>query len=291
MPQKLGIEIVSVNWRGAAVLAAGFLGLCGTQAACAGGVGLAAHRAIYDLVLDRSSQANDLADLTGRIVMEFSGSQCRGYSLALRFRTEIFDQEGDLRITDARTKTFEDGDGRGFEFVNETFVDDTLTEESRGKADRTDGSIAVALTRPDGKNFVLDGAVLFPTEQIVRIIEAGRSDQNFLQADVYEGLEDGETVYATTVVVGEGSDSSRDLGEEIAMAEAGVAGVMHWPVTVSYFDQETRGEQTPLYVMSFILYENGISRRLKIDYGDFIVIGRLTDLEMLPEAGCPAGGR
>ena len=279
--------MVSLRLRCMAAAVGGILMLYCSPTVHAGGVGLAAHRAIYDLVLDRSAQGANLADLTGRIVMEFSGSECGGYTVALRFRTEIFDQEGDLRITDARTKTFEDGNGRGFKFTNETFIDDTLTEESRGRANRTEAGISVALTRPGEKKFVLDDSVVFPTEQIVRIIEAGRSDQNFLQIDVYDGSEDGETVYATTVVLGAGSDSSVDVGDEVAVTDAGVAGIMHWPVTVSYFEQETRGEQTPLYVMSFILYENGISRRLKIDYGDFAITGRLSGLEMLPGGKCP----
>jgi hypothetical protein len=260
--------------------------LAGASTADAGTVGLAAHRAIYDLMLDRSVQAADLADMSGRIVMEFSGSPCSGYSVALRFVTEIANQDGDLRITDARTETFEEADGGGFKFTNETFIDDTLTEESRGRARRIEDGIAVALTKPRKKDFVLDKSVVFPTAQIVQIIEAARRDQNFLQVDVYDGSEDGETVYATTVVVGDGSTSSLDTGDEVAAREAGVAGLRHWPVTVSYFDQVGEGEQTPIYVMSFILYENGISRHLKIDYGDFAIVGRLTRLEMLAPAKC-----
>lgn len=253
----------------------------------AGPVALAAHRAIYDLKLDSSDRTADLADMNGRIVMEFSGSSCGGYSLTLRFVTEISDQNGDLRITDARSKTFEAGDGRIFEFTNETFIDENLTEESRGKADRTENGIAVALTKPSRKHFVLDKAVAFPTSQIVHIIEAAQRDQNFLQLDVYDGQEDGQTVYATTVVVGDGSRDSHDIGDEVATQDAGVAGLRHWPVTVSYFDQRGAGEQTPIYVMSFILYENGISRHLKIDYGDFAIVGRLAGLDLLPGADCP----
>lgn len=270
-----------------AATAVAFVVLAGALPAQAGTVGLAAHRAIYDLMLDRSEQTADLADMSGRIVMEFSGSHCSGYSVDLRFVTEIADQDGDLRITDARTETFENGDGSGFTFDNETFIDETLTEESRGRASRTGDGITVALTKPSKKNFTLDKAVVFPTAQIVQIIEAAQRDQSFLQVDVYDGSEDGETVYATTVVVGRGSDSSVDIGEEVAAREAGVAGLRHWPVTVSYFDQVGEGEQTPIYVMSFILYENGISRHLKIDYGDFAIVGRLTGLEMLAPAKCP----
>ena len=45
------------------------------------------------------------------------------------------------------------------------------------------------------------------------------------------------------MVIGEGSNASHDIGDETAATEAGVAGLQHWPVTVSYFDQETAGEQ------------------------------------------------
>lgn len=269
--------------------AAAIAAVCvGVAPALAGGGSLAAHRAVYDLMLDQSGHTTDLADMTGRIVMEFSGSECGGYSMALRFVTEISDQEGDRRITDARTRTYEGADGSDFKFTNETFIDDALTEESRGQASRTEAGVTVALSKPGKKDFVLDKAVVFPTAQIERIIEAARQNQNFLQIEVYDGTEDGETVYATTVLVGGGSNNSRDIGDEIAAEKAGVAGLRHWPVTVSYFDQETHGEQTPIYVMSFVLYENGISRHLKIDYGDFAIVGRLAGLEMLPLTPCPA---
>jgi EipB-like len=277
-----------LNWR---VLSTLVIAVCaaaaGTVPASAGGIGLAAHRAVYDLMLDRSEQADDLADMSGRIVMEFTGSECGGYSVALRFVTEIADQDGDLRITDARTETFEDRDGGGFKFSNETFIDEALTEESRGRANRTGDGVSVALIKPTKKSFILDKSVVFPTEQIIQIIEAAKRDVNFLQIDVYDGSEDGETVYATTVVVGDGSTNSTDIGDEVATREAGVAGLRHWPVTVSYFEQLGTGEQTPIYVMSFILYENGVSRDLKIDYGDFAIVGRLSGLEMFATERCP----
>ena len=51
-----------------------------------------------------------------------------------------------------------------------------------------------------------------------------------------------------------------------------------WPVTVSYYDRDakrTEGEQTPVYAMSFELYENGVSRSLVLDYNDFVIAGAL----------------
>jgi hypothetical protein len=60
-------------------------------------------------------------------------------------------------------------------------------------------------------------------------------------------------------------------------------------VTVSYFDRakaDQSGEQTPAYAISFELYENGVSRALKIDYGDFVVTGEMTSLDMKPAKPC-----
>ena len=50
-----------------------------------------------------------------------------------------------------------------------------------------------------------------------------------------------------------------------------------WPVTVSYYDRDAKtkeGEQTPVYAMSFELFENGVSRALVLDYNDFRDRGR-----------------
>jgi hypothetical protein len=53
---------------------------------------------------------------------------------------------------------------------------------------------------------------------------------------------------------------------------------IRWPVTVSYFERDAKpeeGEQTPLYAMSFELFENGVSRALVLDYNDFVISGSL----------------
>ena len=52
-------------------------------------------------------------------------------------------------------------------------------------------------------------------------------------------------------------------------------------MTISYFDKsKTGGEQTPIYAITFELYENGISRALMLDYNDFVVTGEMTSLEI-----------
>ena len=40
------------------------------------------------------------------------------------------------------------------------------------------------------------------------------------------------------------------------------------------------GEEKPSYELSFIVYENGITRRMKLDYGDFALKGKLVRLDL-----------
>ena len=61
---------------------------------------------------------------------------------------------------------------------------------------------------------------------------------------------------------------------------------------ISYFDKvatpsdDQPGEQTPIYAISFEMYENGISRALRLDYGDFVIDGKMSSLEVKPVKAC-----
>ena len=64
-----------------------------------------------------------------------------------------------------------------------------------------------------------------------------------------------------------------------------LAKVRRWPVTVSYFNQADR-DGPPEYVLTFDLYENGVSGSLKLDYGGFALYAKLSKLEWLKSAPC-----
>jgi len=62
-----------------------------------------------------------------------------------------------------------------------------------------------------------------------------------------------------------------------------------WPVTVSYYDRDAKadsGEQTPVYAMSFELYEDGVSRALVLDYNDFVISGKMGKFDVKDSKPC-----
>ena len=183
------------------------------------------------------------------------------------------------------------GRRRRLDFNNETYAGDVLAEESKGKASRDGNDVAVALTRPGEKKFALKDSVVFPTEQMERIIDVGARGDAFVSFEVYDGSENGETVFDTAGVIGKVSTATDDAGDEPVVAKAGIAGMRHWPVTISYFDERGGGEETPFYVLSFVVYENGIGRTMRIDYGDFSLVREAHRARTPADDALPVGRR
>ncbi|MFI5411112.1 cell envelope integrity EipB family protein [Kaistia sp. UC242_56] len=242
----------------------------------------ATHQAVYDLRLDSGGKAESVSDAEGRMVYDFAGSRCDGYTTKLRFVTRISDGDGNSRLTDVATSTFEDADGKSFSFATKSYVDGTLAEDSTGSAEREGGKLHVTLAKPKTERFDIAPSFQFPNQHLSTIIEAAMRGERFVQVGLFDGSEKGEKPYATAAVIGAANSGADDLGDEAAAKLAGIANVRHWPVTLSYFDQKGSGEQSPAYELSFIVYENGVTRRMRLDYGDFALTGKLVRLDMKP---------
>ncbi|PWB83229.1 MAG: DUF1849 domain-containing protein [Methylocystaceae bacterium] len=240
---------------------------------------LTPHRAVYDLSLSNSSGSKAPASARGRIAFDFTGSPCEGYVQNFRQITELQPAEGPPRLSDMRSATFEAGDGNDFRFRIETRLDNVQSEDIDGKAKKKpDAPLAVDLARPKHSRLDLDGQALFPTEHLRHILASARKGENILEAKVFDGSGDGEKVFDTMTVIGKAATGSvQEKAAQIKPLEE----TRRWPVSISYFEPGKKDEQ-PVYVLSFDLYENGISRALKLDYGDFALTGEMTELSILP---------
>lgn len=247
------------------------------------GAPLAAHRAVYDLTLDRASDRSGIRGLTGRMVYEFAGSPCEGYTVNFRFVTKIATEE-QQRLTDERTTTYEDGDGKSFRFVTQSYVDQALDKEVRGNATRQNDALTVNLEKPDPQEVNLQ-ATFFPTSHMLDMIRRAEAGENFYETTLFDGSVDADRAMTTTVIVGRQSQSTADDPETKAYGK--VQPAPYWPVTVAYFDpKDEQGGETPTYRIEFKLQADGITRDLVMDYGDFVMRGKLVDLAVMKPSAC-----
>ena len=249
-----------------------------TAAAAEGPVPMAGHHAVYKLSLLSAKGTNAPASATGVIDFDFSGSSCEGYTSNLRQLVELQPAEGDSKLNDVRNSTFEDGAAKHYNFTTKSSTDSDAPTEVTGKADRAaDGTISVDLKTPPGHaSFGAD--VLFPVEHMRRIIAAAEHGDKILSADVYDGSDTGTKLYHTLSVIGAPLTAPAD--DPSGKADA-LKGLRRWPVVISYFGGD---KEQPDYVLTSELYENGISRALKLDYGEFTLAGALDQLTVAPPA-------
>jgi hypothetical protein len=126
----------------------------------------------------------------------------------------------------------------------------------------------------------------FPTMHLAELVEKAKAGETFYETTLFDGTDDGDRLLVTSVVIGKLTQPKAD-DAEVAKADA-IKALPYWPVTIAYFDplEETGGEAEPQYRIGFKLHENGVTRDLTMDYGDFALTGSLSELKML-DAGAP----
>lgn len=265
----------------AVVLAAATIFLTGAAADAAP---LVPHRATYELTLDPSKTSMKLDQATGRIAFELTGNACEGYSVTLRQVTALDTGEGRLSTSDLHSVSWEDGAAKSYRFKSRNVLNDELRDEVDGTAERkADSGFTVKLSVPKPESFALDGKIALPTEHLLMLIKAGEAGQRIVETRVFDGAPDGRKVYDTLAVVGaavKGEEAAEEAARKPELSNAA-----RYPVTVSYFEPGV-GERTPTYVLGFELYDNGISRALRLDYGGFALRGELSTLEFLKSTPC-----
>jgi hypothetical protein len=263
-----------------------------TSPAAADKVFLQPHRAVYDLKLGTSHGGHGPGGVRGRILYDFSGNACDGYDLQFRQVSELDSGEGKTALSDLRSTTWEAGNAKTFRFNTENVTDDKPADKVDGQAERNATTVAIGLSKPSEKRFTAPVSAVFPTQHLRRIIAAARESKHVLEFPVYDGSESGEKLYNTLTVIGPPIAPGAKPPEDATSRVPELAKLSRWPVTISYFDQQTgaqeqTGEQTPAYTISFEIYENGISRALVLDYSDFSINGEMTSLDLKKPKPCP----
>lgn len=270
---------------GALRFAVGIAGLAATLSPAAAGdtVPLLPHHAVYKLTLANAKGSKAPDDASGMIAYDFSGSACAGYKTVFQQVTSLQPPEGDARVSSTETTTMESGDSRTFDFDTRTTVNQGNPDAVKGEAVRVaDGDLGIDLKAPESTKVELKTAALFPTEQLSRIITTAESGGKVLATPVFDGSDTGRKIFSTLAVIGAPITT---VALDKAAQDGALNGIRRWPVTVSYFDQD-QTDSPPAYVLSFELYENGVSRALRVDYGSFSLAGELVEFKPGTAATC-----
>ena len=133
-------------------------GFTGGRAEAAASGAFLSHQALYELSLVKSRGSNSINGARGRILYNFSGSACEGYTSEFRQVSELDSGEGKVTLSDLRSTSWEDGAGKSYRFKIDTRMNDADSGPVDGIAERTGDHITVKLKQPVAKTFTLDGS-------------------------------------------------------------------------------------------------------------------------------------
>ncbi len=244
---------------------------------------LANHRAVYDLKLSAAETSADIAGLTGRMVLEWTGNSCDGFTLTQRLVTQLSDTDGGVMVRDLRMTSWESGDGDQFRFEVQRYAGSQLEETVSGFADRSGPAVNATFSRPRDVVLDLPDEIIFPSEFVRDLVEMAEAGKSLMSASVFEGAET-DHYFLVSSFIGKLGDAKID---EAAIDGEGldITTASSWPVQVSYFLPHEQ-EGLPDYQVSYRLFANGVSSNMRLDYGDIVINGTLTDLTYLKPDPC-----
>ena len=122
----------------------------------------------------------------------------------------------------------------------------------------------------------LPAGTLFPMMHTATIIAAAEAGKKFVAVPLFDGTGPDGAQDSTIAIIG-WEPPAANKWPDLAKLPSG-------RVHVAFFDRNAT-KQEPDYEVGMRYWENGIADDLEMDFGDFVMTGKLTTLSV-PKGGC-----
>ncbi|MBY0334580.1 MAG: cell envelope integrity EipB family protein [Acetobacteraceae bacterium] len=265
----------------ASLLLAGAAAAANQAGAQPGADAMAAHRAAYKLTLDRARDNADIVNARGIMVYEVMDA-CDGWATRQRFTLVLTSRDGQEIDTGSDYSTFETKDGRRIRFSLTQTTQGAVTSRISGEAEvAPDGTGRARYVDPEPKEEDLPRGTILPMMHTIQALDAARRGQRLLVAPLFDGTSAEGAQDSTTVI--SAWQAAQPATRFPALAALGSA-----RMRVAFFDRNDTsggGASAPEYEVGMRYFENGVADELKMDFGEFVIDGRMEELSVAP-GGC-----
>ena len=247
----------------------------GVTAATAEPAPLAAHRALYELQMDRSRRpSSDIAEASGTLSYEITDA-CDAWASRQRLTINTVNREGQTIELVTDYATLESKDGLSMQFRMQQMTDTAVQEEVEGRAtlESIGGPGTVVYEGKTPHTMTLPAGTLFPMLHTAAIIEAAEAGKKYLTVPTFDGTGD-KGAQDSGIAIASWGKSPTGPFEALAAMPSG-------RVRIAFFDR-VRDDKTekapgsPDYEVGMRYYQNGVSDELVMDFSEFVLKGRMT---------------
>lgn len=233
---------------------------------------------VYALTLSKL-RTHDITGATGRLQFQVVDG-CSGWASSQRITLIIRNADGSLTKSVSDYTTWESKDGKTLTFkVSQGDGSGKMQVMDSGVATHTspDNSGIVKFTVPANTTIKLPAGTLFPTQHTEALLEAGRQHKTFISPLLFDGTTaDGASSTFVTIFGHQAPEkTSWSALDQYASTDVSIA-----------FFPRTNQDSTPDFSTSMRYFENGVTTNLTLDFGDFVMNGKLESLSIPPSA-CP----
>ncbi len=255
------------------ILAAVFFALAQPSLAAGIPINLAAHRALYQLTLEKT-RSDDVVGATGTMGYEVIDA-CDGWAVRQRLDMTVTNSDGQNIEMISDYATWELKDGLKFRFHMRQTTDGAVTSQTDGdaKLDRPGGPGVAHYTAPHAATMKLPSGTLFPMAHTAALIAAAAEGKKYLNVPLFDG-----------------TDENGPEDSSIAIVDWKKPQPERWPalsvlpstrVHIAFFALNSES-MTPDYEVGMRYWTNGVADNLRMDFGDFVMDAKMANFALQP---------
>jgi hypothetical protein len=241
-----------------------------------GAQAMAAHRAAYRLSLDSVRSDGQIVQAQGAMLFEVRDA-CDGWTTRQRLTLNVVDKAGDTVETGSDYSTWESKDGKRLRFTLTQMAQGAVTQRVSGEAE-VDGDKGgtVRYEQPETQEMTLPPGTLLPMAHTIRTLALAKAGQKMLNVPLFDGTNDDGAQDSTTLL-------SAWMPPQANPRFPLLANQPSARMRIAFFNRDaSAGASTPSYEVGLRYFANGIADEMKMDFGDFVMDGKLETLEPLP---------
>jgi hypothetical protein len=252
--------------------------LAGACAASNGQAGshLTGQIAIYDLSLAKV-RTHDVTGATGQ--MRFAVADgCTGWGTTQHMTLLIRNADGSLTktVTDYVTWETKNGSMLTFNLSERDNDGKTIIDDAGTALHGAGGAGTISYSTPANRVMTMPPGTLFPMAHTAAILDAGMRGEKFISVPLFDGTTDDGAQHTFVVILGQGKDGAAPFPD--------LAKRTTTDVDIAFYERKS-SDQNPDFRSQMRYYDDGVANNITMDFGDFVLVGKLAHLN-IPASNC-----